>query len=31
MSAAQISAYISDETKVLVENYSKNSGVKKGS
>lgn len=30
MSATQISAYISDETKTLVENYSKKSGVKKG-
>ena len=30
MSATQISAYISDETKSLVEAYSKKSGVKKG-
>ncbi len=30
MSATQISAYISNETKALVENYSKKSGVKKG-
>ena len=30
MSATQISAYISNETKSLVEAYSKKSGVKKG-
>ena len=30
MSVTQISAYISDETKSLVEAYSKKSGVKKG-
>lgn len=30
MSATQISAYISSDTKSLVENYSKKSGVKKG-
>ncbi len=30
MSATQISAYISDDTKSLVEAYSKKSGVKKG-
>ena len=30
MSATQISAYISNDTKALVEAYSKKSGVKKG-
>ena len=30
MSVTQISAYISDDTKALVEAYSKRSGVKKG-
>ena len=30
MSATQISAYISDDTKLLVEAYSKKSGIKKG-
>lgn len=30
MSVTQISAYISDDTKSLVEAYSKKSGVKKG-
>ena len=30
MSATQISAYISDDTKSLVEAYSKKSGIKKG-